>query len=70
MSSKPDGLWKSTIVIWSEFDPHNLELSQLAIEAETGEAYCERMDATYVPQKDLDSSMSPASLEWFINEVF
>jgi hypothetical protein len=33
-------LYKSTVIIWSEFDPNTVELSDLAQEAETGVAYC------------------------------
>lgn len=33
-------LYKSTVVIWSSFDPANFELSGLSREAEQGEAYC------------------------------
>jgi hypothetical protein len=32
--------YKSTIVIYSEFDPAEVELSALAREAETGDAIC------------------------------
>jgi hypothetical protein len=33
-------LWKTTIVIWSEYDGTRVELSALAREAEQGDAYC------------------------------
>jgi hypothetical protein len=38
----PRKLYKSTIVTWSEFDPSTVELSRLAQEAETGDAYCSK----------------------------
>lgn len=49
-------LYKSTIVIWSEFAPAKLELSALAREAETGEAYCAKREAVLVedPSGDAD----------------
>lgn len=48
-------LYKSTIVIWSEFDPKKVELSELAREAETGEAYCSKMVAVKVEKPEQDS---------------
>lgn len=39
-SSEAPQLFKSSIVIWSKFDPSSVELSFLAREAEVGEAIC------------------------------
>lgn len=52
----PKQLWKSTIVIWSEFDPRPVELRQLAGEAEDGSAYCSFSGFTLVedPSGDPD----------------
>lgn len=50
-------LYKTTIVIWSEDDPTNkMELSELAREAESGDAYCSNMHSVRVtdPEVDLD----------------
>lgn len=47
-------LYKSTIVIWSEFNPVTMELSDLAREAETGEAYCSRMEAQVIREPTSD----------------
>lgn len=49
-------LYKTTVIIWSEFDPMKLELSSLAREAEEGSAYCSVMKADHVkePGKDKD----------------
>jgi hypothetical protein len=47
-------LYKSTIVIWSEFDPRNMELSHLAREAESGEAYCSKSVAVLVKKPATD----------------
>ena len=49
-----DGLWKSTIIIWSEFDPQQVELSTLAREAEVGEAYCSSMAAEFIREPEQD----------------
>ena len=52
--SKP--LYKTSIVIWSEFDPTQLELSQLAREAESGAAYCANLETKKLkkPTQDPD----------------
>ena len=49
-------LWKSTIVIWSKFNPCDIELRHLAGQAENGEAYCSKFGAEIieVPQGDPD----------------
>ena len=49
-------LYKSTIIIWTEYDPSALEveLTDLAHQAESGDAYCSRMTSACVadPKKD------------------
>jgi hypothetical protein len=47
-------LFKSTIVIWTEYDPTQLELTDLAHEAESGDAYCSKTDCILMaePEKD------------------
>lgn len=54
MKVKP--LYKATIVIWSDSDPRNLELSDLAREAESGECYCSSLHTKIVeaPEHDPD----------------
>ncbi len=49
-------LYKTTIVIWSEAGGDAVELSTLAREAETGDAYCSRSQSVRVedPAKDPD----------------
>jgi hypothetical protein len=51
-------LYKTTIVIWSEYDPTEttMDASILVHEAEVGEAYCSRMDVVGVdnPEQDAD----------------
>jgi hypothetical protein len=49
------GLYKTTVVIWSREDPiHRMELSTLAREAETSEAYCSRYGAEWVADPTSD----------------
>ena len=47
-------LWKSTIVIWSEFDPQTVELDRLAQEAMSGDAYCSLQTADLIEHAELD----------------
>lgn len=47
-------LYKATITIWSEFDPTKLELTELAHEAEVGEAYCSKLAAIKVDKPSAD----------------
>jgi hypothetical protein len=37
-------LWKTTIEIYTDFDPKDLELSTLAREAESGSGLCTKME--------------------------
>jgi hypothetical protein len=49
-------LFKTTIVIWSEYDPSelDLELSELARQAENGDAYCASMTCAPIPEPEKD----------------
>lgn len=49
-------LWKTTVVIWSEYNGERVELSGLAREAEAGDAYCSRYRSCLVsdPEGDED----------------
>lgn len=63
-------LYRTTIVIWSEFDPSDMELSWLAREAEEGEALCTKNDITYVekPEDDPDFEEGVESFFWAVEE--
>lgn len=41
----PKKLWKTTIIVWSEDDPSEFELEDLAREAVSGGAYCSKQIA-------------------------
>lgn len=51
-------LWKTTITIWTDYDPTDVELEDLAREATCGDAYCSGqsaeavIDAAQFPQTD------------------
>jgi len=50
-------LFKTTIVIWSEYDPTNIvEIDELARDAIAGESYCSSSQSILVedPEKDAD----------------
>jgi hypothetical protein len=49
-------LYKTTIVIWSEYNPWNadVELSELARDAEEGESYCSGMTTILVDNPESD----------------
>lgn len=36
----PNKLFKTTAVIWSDYDPRTVELSDLARDAESGDSFC------------------------------
>lgn len=47
-------LFKTTAVIWTEYDPSAVELSDLAREAENGSAYCSTLTAEPIADPDTD----------------
>jgi hypothetical protein len=50
-------LFKTTIVIWTEYDPTNIvEIDDLARDAISGESYCSSSESVLVedPEKDTD----------------
>jgi hypothetical protein len=51
-------LFKTTIVIWREYDPSelDLELSTLAQQAENGDAYCSSMTCALITEPEKDSN--------------
>ena len=50
-------LYKTTIVIWSDFHPGQMEMSHLAREAESGDAYCAKQEIVAIdnPAADVDA---------------
>ena len=51
------GLFKTTIVIWSEYNPSAdsvTELSDFARDAESGESYCSKFDTEFVHAHEND----------------
>ena len=53
MKKLPEKLYKTTVVIWSDFDGGNVELEDLAREATSGSAYCTKQKAELVdPRTD------------------
>lgn len=58
-------LYKSVIVIWSEYDPSSVELSHLAREAENGDAYCSGFRSSLVKKADQDPDFVEGMHEFF-----
>ncbi len=51
----PKKLYKSTIVIWTDYNPDTVELEDLAREAQRGDAYCSKnVSAEVDPRTDPD----------------
>lgn len=50
--------YKTTIVIYSEFDPMEVELEDLTREATEGAAICDGMKAVQVPDSDLPEGVA------------
>lgn len=61
--AKAKNLWKTKIVIWSDFDPQTVELEDLAREATSGGAICTSSEHTFVKELDKDE-------DWDGNEFF
>lgn len=59
------GLYKTTIVIWSEYNPeeNNVDIDVLAREAVQGDAYSSHTSTVHVPDPDKDE-------HWDGNEFF
>lgn len=56
-------MWKTTIVIWTDYDPSHVELDHLAREATSGDAYCSKQHIEHVPNHQSDP-------DWDDNEFF
>lgn len=54
MTTRP--LYKTTAVIWSEFDGTEVELSDLARQAEQGDAFCSHHMSEKIEDPDSDPS--------------
>jgi hypothetical protein len=52
--ASPPPLFKTTVVIWSEFSGEEVELEHLAREATSGEAYCSRYCSVRVEDPESD----------------
>ena len=56
-------MWKTTCVIWTDYDPAHLELEDLAREAQQGDAYCSKQHC----EKIADHTNDP---DWDGTEFF
>lgn len=56
-------LYKTTIVIWSEQNPREIELEDLAREATSGDCYCSSSEVKYIVDP-------PSDPDWDSTEFF
>lgn len=47
-------LYKTTIVIWTDWDPSDFEVDDLANQAVDGPAYCSKQETTKIEDPDSD----------------
>lgn len=47
-------LYKTTIIIWSEYNPEDVELDDIASDATNGESYCTTCTHELVPDPEFD----------------
>lgn len=47
----PDKLYKTTVVIWTDYDPAHCEIDDLAREAMRGDAFCSSQDTSIVTDR-------------------
>lgn len=62
MADQTKGLWKTTIHIWTDFDPQGIALPRLAQEADDGAGFCDYSHVEYIQHPE---SYSPAAVEFF-----
>lgn len=48
----PDALYKTTIVIWTDWEPDYTEIDELAHAAVYGDAFCSETETEYVTDKN------------------
>lgn len=51
--AQPKQLWRTTIVIWTDYDPSDLEIDDLAREAVSGDAYCNHQTTETITNQSL-----------------
>lgn len=61
----PKSLWKTRVIIWTDYDPENHELDELAREAVVGDAYCSSQNTNEVNAESL-----PDDPDWDGSEFF
>jgi hypothetical protein len=52
-------LWKTTIVIWTDFNPVTMELGHLARNAEYGDAFCSKQSIEEISDPKSDPDWEP-----------
>ncbi len=50
----PKQLYKTTIIIWSDFNPNRMEIDQLASNAIGGDSYCSKQENELITDLEKD----------------
>lgn len=61
----PEKLWKTRIIIWTDYDPSGIELDSLAREAQVGDAYCSSQST-----REVNTGSLPDDSDWDGTEFF
>lgn len=56
-------LYKTTIVIWTDHNPQNVEINDLAQNAVDGDAYCSKKETAFIEDAESD-------IDWDGTEFF
>jgi len=71
MTSTPAGkaLYRTTIVIWSEYDGEKVEIEDLAFQATEGNAYCSKQSSVLVREPELDPDWDGTEFFGILDEM-
>jgi hypothetical protein len=58
-------LYKTTLIIWSKFDPRDYDISLLAYEAEQGYAYCSSQKHERIEHPEQDEHWAEVDTDYF-----
>lgn len=58
-------LYKTSVVIWTTYDPTGVELEDLGRDATSGESYCSKLSSVLVPKPSDDPDGDDGMEEFF-----
>ena len=62
-------LWKTTIVIWTDYDPRDFELDYLVRDAEVGDAYFSLQKQELIEDVDSDLDWDNSGATFFDEDI-